>query len=379
MSLPYWRLSSFYFFYFALLGAFIPYWGLFLQAEGFSAREIGYLSGAVMATKIFAPSIWGYLADRTGHPLSVIRLGSLLALIVFCGVFLSREFAWMLAVVSGYSFFWNAVLAQFEVVTLRYLGSAYADYSRIRLWGSVGFISTAALLGLLFEFISISRLPIVMALTLMGIWLCSLSIGNPSNPASSSGARSLRHVLLKPSVLGFLLVCLLMQVGHGPYYTFYSIYMESLGHGRGFIGAMWALGVLAEVVLFLMMQWLLPRFGVRRLLLFSLWLAVVRWLIIGFLAENLLLLVVAQLLHAATFGLFHAAGIEFIRRSFPHGLAGQGQALYSGISFGAGGAVGAILSGVLWDSGAAATFLMASVATGLALLIAWRFVDGEIA
>ncbi len=377
MLLPhdYWRLSGFYFFYFALLGAYIPYWGLYLQASGFSALEIGFLTGMVMATKIVAPSLWGWLADRTGRRLRIIRLGSLLAFACFSGIFISTTFAWLMLVVAAYSFFWNAVLAQFEVITLDHLGSEYNRYSQVRVWGSVGFIGAVVGLGWLFDLISVTALPVVMVSLLGGIWVCSLRVRDGAKQLRRASSKGLGEVLRQNTVWALFLACFLLQVAHGPYYTFFSLYLESFGYSRATIGQLWALGVVAEVLLFLVMHRVLPRFGVRRIMLVSLGLAMLRWLMIAYGAQSLPVLLLAQCLHAASFGAFHAVSIELIRRSFPVGLAGQGQAIYSGISFGAGGAAGAVISGYLWEYNAQLTFVIASVASGLACLIAWRFIQ----
>lgn len=375
--LPYWRLSGFYFFYFALLGAYIPFWSLFLEGEGFSPLEIGYLSGAVMATKIMAPNLWGWLADASGQRLRVVRLGALLALVCFCGIFASRAFSIMLLVVVLYSFFWNAILPQFEVITLAHLGSRYNRYSQLRVWGSVGFILAVVGLGLWFDHVPVASLPWVMAGLLAAIWLSSLLIVDVARPTRHASAAGLWKILRNNTVWGFLLVCFLLQVAHGPYYTFFSVHLQDLGYSRTAIGQFWALGVVAEVVLFLFMHRVLPRYGIRWLTLACLALAVLRWLLIGYAAQYWLVLVFAQCLHAATFGAFHAVAIELIRRSFPPALAGQGQALYSGLSFGAGGAVGAIASGWLWQYSQQTTYLMASGASLLALLLAWKFIHIE--
>jgi MFS family permease len=140
----YWRLSSFYFCYFALLGAWAPFWGPYLQDQGFNSVDIGYLAAIIYITKVFSPSIWSYLADKTGQHLHIVRLGSLLAFFCFLFIFLGSSF-WLLAlVVTAYSFFWNAVLAQFEVITITHLAGRYHSYSRIRLWGSIGFIAAVS-------------------------------------------------------------------------------------------------------------------------------------------------------------------------------------------------------------------------------------------
>ena len=180
-------------------------------------------------------------------------------------------------------------------------------------------------------------------------------------------------------MLAFYLCVGLMQVSHGPYYTFLSIHLESLGYSRLVIGLLWALGVLAEIVLFLFMARVLARFSLRQVLLASFLLAALRWLLLGNLAEYLSVLLFAQLLHAATFGSFHAAAIHFIQRSFGAGQQGQGQALYASLA-GVGGALGALYSGYSWNSlGPGWTFAIASLAAVMAaFIIATRLRDAPV-
>ncbi len=263
----YWRLSGFYFFYFASLGALIPYWGLYLKSQGFSALQIGQLIAIIMATKIVAPNIWGWIADHTGKRMLIIRVASLLGAVAFTGVFLSQNYGWLVLVMIVFSFFWNAALPQFEATTLNHLGRDTHRYSSIRLWGSIGFIVAVAGLGILFDYIGTGGLPMILTLLFAAIWISSLAV-----PDVAAGHRPPEHepiltVLRRPTVIALLLVCFLVQASHGPYYTFYSLYLTDHGYSESAIGQLWALGVLAEIGVFLRMHRWLPRFGARRLLL----------------------------------------------------------------------------------------------------------------
>jgi PPP family 3-phenylpropionic acid transporter len=105
----------------------------------------------------------------------------------------------------------------------------------------------------------------------------------------------------------------------------------------------------------------------------SLLLAVVRFLMIGFGAESVVLLVAAQLLNAATFGVHHSASVATLQRWFSGPLQARGQALFTSISYGLGGTLGGLILGGLWDTfGSHAVYLMAAIfslaATGAALL-----------
>lgn len=381
----YWRLSGFYLFYFASLGALVPYWSLYLKSLGFSATDIGELMAILMATKLVAPNVWGWIADHTGRRMGIIRLASALSLVCFTGVFFGSSFVWLALVMSAFSFFWNASLPQFEAVTLSHLGQASHRYSIIRLWGSIGFILSVALLGPALDSYGTGVLPWVLMGLFLAIWLSSLLAGDVQGELQTLGSSRFRQILLRREVLALLFICFLMQASHGPYYTFFTLYMEDYGYSRGLIGQLWALGVIAEIGVFLLIHRWLPRLGAWRLLLISLVLTTLRWLLIAFFPEHLIIILFAQTLHAASFGLYHAVAIHLIHQYFTGRSQGRGQALYSSLSFGAGGAVGSLAAGYLWDGvSAQATYIAAAGMSLLAVAIsywvlhtAWR--EAEVA
>jgi PPP family 3-phenylpropionic acid transporter len=378
IEMPYWRLSSFYFFYFASLGALIPFWGLYLQGRGFSPVQIGELMAVIMITKLIAPNIWGWIGDHTGHRMPIVRLASLLSLGCFLGVFIVDGFWTFALVMMLFSFFWNASLPQFEAVTMSYLREQIKRYSLIRLWGSVGFILTVIALGFMLDRWGVGVIPYFVLALFFGIFLNSLLVAEKEAVMPDHEQGSILGVLQRREVIAFLAVCFLMQASHSTYYAFYSIYMEEVGYSSSVIGQLWALGVIAEVGLFLVMHRLLHRWGARKVLIISLGIAVVRWVVVGSAPENLLLVLLAQLMHAATFGTFHAAAIHLVHHYFIGRHQGRGQALYSSISFGAGGAFGSLLSGYLWSGiGPVATFWVAAAYALLAVVIAWRWLKDE--
>ncbi|WP_313026001.1 MFS transporter [Pseudomonas lopnurensis] len=374
-SLPYWRLSGFYLFYFALLGATAPFLGLYFEHLGFSPARIGELIAIPMLMRCIAPNLWGWLGDATGRRLQIVRLGAVCTLLSFGLIFFDKGFAWLALVMALHAFFWHAVLPQFEVITLAHLHEQTEGYSRIRLWGSIGFILAVAGLGQLFQRLSLDLYPVAVVAVMLGIVAGSLWVPNaqPRQRSEAPGQGGFLAQLRRPGVLAFYGCVALMQLSHGPYYTFLSIHLEALGYARGTIGLMWALGVVAEVLLFLAMARLLERFSLRQVLVASFLIAALRWLLLGSLADHLAVLLIAQLMHAATFGSFHAAAIHFVQRSFGHRQQGQGQALYATLA-GVGGALGALYSGYSWNSlGPVWTFAIASLAAlAAAVIIAFR-------
>lgn len=370
-GLPYWRLSGFYLFYFALLGSTAPFLGLYFDHLGFSAERIGELVAIPMLMRCLAPNLWGWLGDATGQRLLIVRIGALCTLLSFSLIFYSKSYAWLALVMALHAFFWHAVLPQFEVITLAHLREQASRYSQIRLWGSIGFIFAVVGLGTLMERLGLGIYPVAVMAVMTGIVFSSAWVPNatPELRPELDGNGGFLRQLRQPGVFAFFICVGLMQASHGPYYTFFSIHLEALGYGRGTIGLLWALGVVAEILLFLVMAPLLARFSLRQVLVASFMLAAIRWLILGTLADHLAVLLIAQLMHAATFGSFHAAAIHFVQRSFGHRQQGQGQALYATLA-GVGGALGALYSGYSWASlGPLWTFAIASLAALAAAVI----------
>ncbi len=377
--MPYWRLSSFYFFYFASLGAMLPFWGLYLQDLGYSALAIGQLMAILQATKIVAPNLWGWLADRTGRGMGIVRLASLLSWLAFATIFVVRGFWDMALVMIVFSFFWNASLPQMEVVTINHLGSRLRRYASIRLWGSIGFILAVLVLGALVEREGSLVVPVVTLGLQVAIWLASLLVfERPVEARAIHEGASVRGILRRPEVAAFLLAGFLMQTSHGVYYAFFSIHLTQAGYASDLIGGLWAWGVVVEVLVFAVMHRLLERFGARRILLVSLALAALRWLLIGAFVTEPAVLILAQVFHAATFGAFHAGAIHLTHHYFTGRLQGRGQALFNSLVYGAGGACGSLGSGWLWSEvGPLATFGASALVAALGLGIAWRWVDRE--
>lgn len=375
--MPYWRLSAVYFCYFAVVGVMSPYWGLYLEALDFRPSEIGLLSAIPMVTKLAAPNIWGALADASGRRLAIIRFGALGACLCFMGIFFSQQYLWLIAVTVSFSFFWNAILAQFEVVTLSHLGDQAHQYSRIRVWGSVGFIVTVVILGWVFEMISVRYLPVVLFLFLVGILISALALPAESTRTRSGESTGFLRQLLRPRIIWFFTVFTFLQIGHGVYYTFYSIYLESFDYSRTAIGLLWALGVLAEIYIFMKMPALFQRYSLAGMLQLSLLLTAVRWFLTGWFPEYPLIVTLVQLIHALSFGVTHAVAIEYVRLAFGRRAQGQGQAFYSAICFGGGNAVGAYVSGLLWEPNPLWAFGFAVAVTLVALVMAMVFLPAK--
>lgn len=361
-----WRIAGFYFFYYAFVGMFAPYWSLYLKSLHFDAVEIGILMSMQPVMRMIAPNIWGWLADRSGKRREVVVAAASLSALFYLGVFATTSFWGLMLVLGLMNFFWSASMPLVEATTLTYLGKHTARYGRIRSWGSIGFIVAVVGLGYAFDYIAIAWLLWAGLICEMGILLFARQIPPTEVLAHHTDSQSIRNIVLQPRVLALFGACFLMSVAHGPYYTFFSIYLVEHGYAKSAVGGLWALGVICEIGVFFLMPWLVRRYGFTRILVGSLALAVLRFLLIGWGVDLLWLLLIAQVLHAATFGAYHASSVGLVHEFFQGRHQSKGQSLFGSLTYGAGGMIGGLASGPVWQHYGAS--VLYSCSAGMALL-----------
>ena len=369
-SFPYWRLSAYYFFYFAFIGGFSPYFGLYLQSLSFSAWDIGFLMSQMQLMRLFGPYLWGTLADRVGNRLNIIRLTSVVTLGAFAFFFVVSRFGTIFSVLAVLSFFWVASLPLVETLTFDHLRENPGGYSRIRIWGSVGFILAVLGIGALLDHLGLQSLLWASLVLSAGLVVNAFIIPEAAHLPVHQVQRPIAAILKQPRVRTLLAACFAMSAAHGALNIFYSIFLTGLGHSKSVVGGLWTLGVLAEIVVFYYMTTLMRCFGLRTILITCFVAAVVRFVAIGYGGSSLVILLPMQLMHGLTFGAFHAAAIAAVNRWFPGSTRSRGQALYSSVSFGAGGLAGGLISGWAWEHlGSELTFALSSFYALIGLLI----------
>lgn len=372
---PSFRLSAYFGAYFLYAGAFVPYFALYLAARGFGAVEIAAVMAMPQLARVAAPTFWGWLADRSGAGRAIV-VGSGLALVAGYPALGVAEGALAVAgVMLLMSLASAGALPIVEAITMASLGGRAERYGPIRMWGSIGFI--AGVLGTgpwLDAHAPQSLLDVIVALAALA-FVVSLLLPAARVGVGAGGVEArFADVLRRSDVRALLAACGCMSAAHGALYGFFSLHAEALGYSKTAIGTLWTLGVLAEIVVFLAWPQLARRYSLRVLLIASFVCAAARFAAIGWGTHVLVLLVVAQLLHAATFGVFHAASVAAVHRLFTGRLQARGQTLYSSLSYGVGGGIGLLAAGWTWETlGAGPSFTLSSAfALAGAALVTWR-------
>ncbi|WNH47424.1 MFS transporter [Stenotrophomonas aracearum] len=370
-AVPVARLSSYYLFYYAALGAFTPYWSLFLTARGMSVTAISVMMGIWYATRIVAPTTWTSIAAASRDPIRWLRIGSVLTLVTFCAFLLPLPQPWMYPAMVVFCFFYNAVMPQFESITLTHLGNDSHRYGMIRVWGSLGFIAVVMGFGWFLEGRSAGVLPWLM-LPLFALLVASSFANRYARDfhRADGDASGFWQIVRKPQVLAFFLAAFMEQLSFGPYYTFFSVYMDHHGYATSTLGLLWTIGVVFEVAVFFTIGRFFRRYDASWMLLIALLSSTVRWTVTALFPQHLGVMLIAQTAHALGFAAFFAAAMQMLATYFPGRLNGHGQGLLYGFSSGVGGVLGALIAGQLWgiDNGRTAFLAGAGFAAAGALL-----------
>ncbi|MFP3998452.1 MAG: MFS transporter [Desulfobacterales bacterium] len=340
-------LSSLYFFYFAVLGIYLPYFNLYCYHLGFSGFEIGVISALrTLATALF-PLVWGAVADRFNIRRPVFIFCHFTSTAIWAFYLLTTDFWFMLTITGFYGIFYAPLVSFLESFSMDLLDQEKNRYGRLRAWGSISFIIMVTAVGRAIDAFSAD---IIIVLILAASLIQAILAVNVPRTAStgqnpfSSGVKN----LLSKRVAIFLLAAFLMLVSHGTYYGFFSIHLENLGYNSTFIGFAWALAVLAEIGIMVYSVPIFKRFSHEKVLIAAFALTAIRWLVLAG-AQSPLLILFTQLFHAFSYGAFHVASILYIDKLTPPEAKTLGQAVNNAVTYGFGIMTGFLVNGYLFE------------------------------
>ncbi len=347
------RLSAFFGAYFAYVGLFAPYLSLWLNGRGFSPSEIGVLISPLQWSRVVGPPTWGWMADHAQGRHGVARLiqvSAVLAVISSLLLLLDLDFWGIFLVLSLMSFFLSGQVPIAESMAMQATKGNLRQYGTMRIWGSLGFIAAVTAAGPWFDWVGIRWLPLTLSLSLLVVMAVTFQLPHREVHDLSPTPARVRDMLRQRRIQHFLLASFLMLLAHAPLYTLFSLWLFEQGFSRTEIGLLWALGVVAEIVMFRVQHRIFGRFSVGQCWSIAYLVTAVRFLMIAFSGGSVVVIILAQLLHSVTFGLHHSASMSLIRDWFPPQAQARGQAFYTMAAYGLGGSLGGIASGWVWEA-----------------------------
>ncbi|MQA18727.1 MFS transporter [Rugamonas rivuli] len=373
--------ALFLFCYYAHAGTWSTYATLFFADHGMTVAQIGVLMSMIQVLRIVGPNVWGYVADHYDRRVLVLRMAGFAALVGFSGFLFGSTFTHFMLAMIVLNLFTSGQAPICEALMLSEMRGDLTFYGRIRMWGSIGFIVSVTLASYALEHYGIVSLPWVAAALLVLTIAAAFRLKDVPRRQHKTAPPPLMSLLRRREVIAFFASTALMVSAHTSLYTFYSLYLERNGYSKTVIGGMWSLGVLAEVLLFYYQAPLFRRWGAKVMMYVTLAVALVRFLMIGFGPQVVWLLVVAQIMHAATFALHHSSCVMTLQRWFSGPLQARGQALYMSISYGVGGSLGGLFLAQWWErAGPQSVYYVAAVlvlCSSLAAVLSYRWQERD--
>jgi PPP family 3-phenylpropionic acid transporter len=325
---PIWRAASTYIVYFVAVGAAFPFLPVHYRALGLDLGTIGLLAALSAATQLVAAPAWGALADLFGRSRLTLPAAAIVAACGALALALAREPIAVTAAVVALSVGLAGISPVLDARTMELLGADRARYGRVRAWGSVSFVVSAALCGPLLDAGGTGALFLVYVPCLALTALIALSVPRRATQRHSGLRVGTSQLLRQPRMGRFLVGSLMVWAALSAANAFYSIQIVALGGGASLVGLAWVVGSLVEIPIMWTFPRLSARFGAARLLVMGAALFAARAFLAA-LAPNGAMLVATALLEGAAFGLFFVGGVGYIAARAPAGLAGTAQGVFS--------------------------------------------------
>ncbi|WP_343554270.1 3-phenylpropionate MFS transporter [Pantoea sp.] len=341
-----------YFTYFFCYGIYLPFWSVWLKGTGLDAEKIGLLLGCGMVARFVGSLLIASQVKNPSQLITALRLLALMTCLFAIGYWVGQQWMWLLLVMVGFNLFFSPLVPLSDALAATWTQQIGLAYGPVRLWGSLAFVISSALTGMLVSAFSSQAILVLLSFgaisMLAGMMLTPATQpqGSERQTSTDGGWQAWRVLLRENAVWRFMVCVTLLQGAHAAYYSFSAIWWQESGYSASIVGYLWSLGVVAEIIVFALSSRLFRRWSARDLLLLSGVCAIVRWTLLG-LSTALPLLIVAQILHCGSFTVCHLAAMRFI-------AARKGaevirlQSLYSALAMGGGIAVMTMICGVLF-------------------------------
>jgi PPP family 3-phenylpropionic acid transporter len=368
------RLALFYGALFLIYGVHLPYLPVWLDTRGLDAQEIAAITAAPFFLRAFITPTVAMLADRTARHRALIN--GLASLTLVLALLLSQmQSFWAIFVLAvPFAIALSTIMPLTETIAVAGVRVHGLDYGRMRLWGSLTFVVAGFVGGWVIDHAGPGAvLGCLIAATIATVataWLLperSETAPETAGPLRGGRLDEAWKLVSSPVFLAFLLAAGAAQGSHGMVYTFGALTWRGQGISTAWVGTLWAIAILGEVLLFAYSGRVVERWGPAALLIGATAAAVTRWLAMS-LAPPLIGLIPLQVLHTLTYGASHLGAMHFIARAVPVTAQGTAQALYATVASGVLMGVATLGSGRLYaEIGTHAYLAMAALAAaGLA-------------
>ncbi|WP_457560692.1 MFS transporter [Caminibacter sp.] len=336
--------SIYYFLFFTLIGDYVIFLPKYFS-NFFSPAEIGIIFSMMPIARFLTPFIFLKKPLTKKDFILAISASLLSSVLLFSkNFYLISLFFFIL----GASF--SIIFPYIEAVAIEKLKE---KYGKSRLFGSIGFM----LFGIVAGYVDFNLL-IAFIILLIATNIFSLAFLEDKTISKSSA----KFNFLKE--WKFWAAVVFLQISFGGFYSFFTIYVTSHGISKEWVGWLFAIGVTAEIIVFLIQHRFInkkpPLFWIK----LSIFLTSIRWGILYLFPSSLTLIALSQTIHAFSFALFHTSALLYLNKKYENKTLAQ--QFYAGIAYGFAAFLGSVLAGLWYGEN---LFLIESIIAFLGVLV----------
>jgi len=368
---------------FLVFGVHLTYFPVWLASRGLTPEQIGLLTALPIILRAILTPIIGAYADATGRHRTLVVALSAASAVLAIAAWNAPSYGWLVVTVIPYSVIAVSVLPLIDTVAVAGVRAAGHNYGRMRLWGSLTFLIATLAAGAMIDIwgaraiiwalvgatiataIAALMLPHpqldtatrTAPLTANGTALTTTRRQNAYREGSRSTAGAVGALMTQPVFVLFIVAVGAIQASHAAFYTFGALHLQGQGVSGSAFGTLWAVAIIAEIVL---LGWSAPfiaKLGAVRLLILGGVAAIIRWSMMS-IDPPYAAVFALQILHGATYAATHLGAMHFIAKAVPEGASGTAQSLYSSVGSGLMTAAAVYFAGLAYPSMAGQTYLL---------------------
>jgi len=372
------RLAAFYTALYLAFGVQLPFFPLWLKSRGLDAAVIGLVLSIPMAVRVVAIPLASRYVDRRAAARRTLAAALALTAVGYACAGVADTVVLLILACAVAAAAYAPVMSLTDAYALKGLAAHGRSYGPVRLWGSLAFLAGMFAAGTVVDVMPADRLIWLLAAGMaLGALTAVLLRPVPGTGGADPGALKPAAFWRQPLFIAVLATAALIQGSHALYCGFSAVAWRNAGFEGGTVAALWALGVIAEILLFALQGRFPDWLTAPRLLLVGAAGAVLRW---GLMAADppAPLLPALQLLHALSFGATHLGAVAFLARLAPPGYAARAQG-YLAMALGIGSAIAMSLAGALYGAfgaGAYGAMALMAAAGGAGAFVAQRLDRG---
>ena len=360
----------FYLVFFGAIGCIAPFFNIYLESQGLSGVQIGWLGSIPPLVALVSNPFWGTVADRWQVHTKILALCTMIAGLLSLFFIPVRGFWPLMALVILLFFFRAPIPAIADSAVMDMITRTGRSYGRQRLWGSVGFVAASYGLG---QLLTTDRLGMIFWLhgLLLAVVLTALAFLLPIQRFAGrvNIIAGLRTLSRQPGYVGFLLAMILMGMGAAGYINFLGLHILALGGSEAQVGLAYAAGAATEIpVMFLGARWF-ARYANSSLITFGLGIFVLSWLLVGSMPGPVAVIAAVAFVGIG-YGFFWVAVVGFANERAPDGMRATAQSTVGAAQGGLGWGLGAVVAGYIWQyADGSAVFWTSAAFVTLALVV----------